>query len=190
MNTATSSVEFSFNNIMYKQIDGISMGSPLGPALANIFVGFYEQQLFQTTNKPTVYYRYVDDTFALFKLESDCDKFFSSLNSLHPVLHFTFEKEANQSLPFLDVFVEKSGNNFLTSIYRKPTFTGQYLRWDSFGPTKRKTNLIGTLVHRALKICSKSKLQQELDQIRAILLNNGYPEYIINTSISKNFKKI
>ena len=70
MNMATSSVEFSFNNIMYKQIDGISMGSPLGPALANIFVGFYEQQLFQTTNKPTVYYRHVDDTFALFKLES------------------------------------------------------------------------------------------------------------------------
>ena len=189
MNMATSSVEFSFNNIMYKQIDGISMGSPLGPALANIFVGFYEQQLFQTTNKPTVYYRYVDDTFAIFKLESDCDKFLSSLNSLHPALHFTFEKEANQSLPFLDVFIEKSGNNFLTSIYRKPTFTGQYLRWDSFGPTKRKTNLIGTLVHRALKICSKSKLQQELDQIRAILLNNGYPEYIINTSISKKISK-
>ena len=76
-----------------------------------------------------------------------------------------------------------------SSIYRKPTFTGQYLRWDSFGPTKRKTNLIGTLVHRALKICSKSKLQQELDQIRAILLNNGYPEYIINTSISKKISK-
>ena len=189
MNMATSSVEFSFNNIMYKQIDGISMGSPLGPALANIFVGFYEQQLFRTTSKPTVYYRYVDDTFALFKLESDCDKFLSSLNSLHPALHFTFEKEVNQSLPFLDVFIEKSGNNFLTSIYRKPTFTGQYLRWDSFGPTKRKTNLIGTLVHRALKICSKSKLQQELDQIRAILLNNGYPEYIINTSISKKISK-
>ena len=97
MNMATSSVEFSFNNIMYKQIDKISMGSPLGSALANIFVGFYEQQLFQTTNKPTVYYRYVDDTFALFKLESDCDKFLSCLNSLHPALHFTFEKEANQS---------------------------------------------------------------------------------------------
>ena len=92
-------------------------------------------------------------------------------------------------MPFLDVFIEKSGNNFLTSIYRKPTFTGQYLRWDSFGPTKWKTNLIGTLVHRALNICSKSKLQQELDHIRAILLNNGCPEYIINTSISKKVSK-
>ena len=36
MKTTTTSVEFSFNNIMYRQIDGIAMGSPLGPALADI----------------------------------------------------------------------------------------------------------------------------------------------------------
>ena len=39
MQLATSSVEFSFNNNMHRQIDGVAMGSPLGPALANIFVG-------------------------------------------------------------------------------------------------------------------------------------------------------
>ena len=42
MKTATTSVEFSFNNIMYRQIDGVGMNSPLGPALENIFVGYYE----------------------------------------------------------------------------------------------------------------------------------------------------
>ena len=42
MKTETTSVEFSFNNIMYRQIDGVAMGSPLGSALANIFVGYYE----------------------------------------------------------------------------------------------------------------------------------------------------
>ena len=45
MKTATTSVEFSFNNIMYRQIDGVAMGSPLGPTLANIFVGYYESKL-------------------------------------------------------------------------------------------------------------------------------------------------
>ena len=42
MKTATTSVEFSFNKIMYRQINRVGMGSPLGPALENIFVGYYE----------------------------------------------------------------------------------------------------------------------------------------------------
>ena len=42
MKTATTSVEFSFSNIMYRQIDGVGMDSPLCPALENIFVGYYE----------------------------------------------------------------------------------------------------------------------------------------------------
>ena len=41
MQMASSSVEFSFNNIMHRQIDGVTLGSPLGSSLANIFVGYY-----------------------------------------------------------------------------------------------------------------------------------------------------
>ena len=68
----------------------------------------------------------------------------------------------NDSLPFLDVFAEKPNTGFLTSVYRKPTFTGQYIRWNSFCPKQRKVNLVKTLVHRVLMICSKSKLHAEL----------------------------
>ena len=110
------------------------MGSPLGPALANIFVGYYETELFQSTLKPEMYYRYMDDTFIVFNNESQCDVFLDKLNSLHPSLHFTFEKESNCSLPFLDVLVEKLSSGFITSIYRKPTFTKQYIRWNFFSP--------------------------------------------------------
>ena len=35
------SVEISFDNIMYRQFDGVSMGSPIGSVLANIYAGFH-----------------------------------------------------------------------------------------------------------------------------------------------------
>ena len=136
-----------------------------------------------------MYYQYVDDTFAVFNDEDKCNEFFSHLNSLHPLLLFTFEKECNRILPFLDVLVEKNDHEFVTSIYRKPTFTGQYIFWNSFCSTKRKTNLISTLVHRALVICSKSTLQKELSNIRSILINNGYPEAVINAVITKKMNQ-
>jgi len=69
MQLAASSVEFSFNNNMYRQIDGVAMGSPLGPALANIFVGHQEEKLFKVVNRPLAYFRYVDDTFAVFNIQ-------------------------------------------------------------------------------------------------------------------------
>ena len=55
MGIATKSVAFSFNETMFRQIEGVSMGSPLGPILANIFVGFHKRRLFDKSPKPFTY---------------------------------------------------------------------------------------------------------------------------------------
>ena len=39
---ATTESSFIFDNKLYKQIDGVAMGSPLGPTLANSFLCHYE----------------------------------------------------------------------------------------------------------------------------------------------------
>ena len=85
INIATTSVKFSFNNKMYKQIDGVAMGSPLGQVLANIMVGYQEEKLFIDNNQPLIYFRYVDDTFAVCNCHDECnyDQFSKQLNSLH-----------------------------------------------------------------------------------------------------------
>ena len=183
---ATQGVEFSFNNQMYKQLDGVTIGSPLGPALANIFVGFHVSRLFTNTAKPGVYFCNVDDAFFIFGSEVECDCFLVSINQLHPALNFTVEKEQNNSLNFLDVPVEKGGTGFLTSIYRKPTFTGQYIGWNSFSPKVRKINLIKPLVQRALLICSTTKLDSELDTIKQLLIHNRYLEDSLFLAFRKN----
>ena len=128
----TSGVEFSFDDVMYRQTDGVAMGSPLGPVLADIFVGWCESRI-PDGAWPQMYCRFVDDSFAHVDHRQDCERFLEILNSLHPALQFTCELENDGRLPYLDVSIEKSKNDgILTSIYRKPTFTGLYITWDSF----------------------------------------------------------
>ena len=130
-----------------------------------------------------MYSRYV------FSNEDECNLFLDSLNSLHPSLRFTFKKESNLALPFLDVLVEKSFSKFITSISREPTFTGQYLRWNFFSTRKRKTNLILTLTHRSFAICSPEKLSSAFDKIKLILQTIGYSEHVIKLLIAKKKKQ-
>ena len=103
-------------------------------------------------------------------------------------MNFTFEKKVNQSLPLLDVQAEKVGSKLITSIYRKPTFTGQYLNWKSFNPGKRKISLIFTLTHRASMICSDCKLQAKLKKFFSILLMNDYFDHVIDKAIARKLK--
>ena len=168
-------MELSFDGKMYRQIDGVAMGSPLGPVLANIFLGYCES-LIPEDKWPDLYRRYVDDTFSLFlRGELDALLFLNLLNGLHPSLQFTMEREIEGKLPFLDIQVFRESNRFTTSIYRKPTFTGVYTRWDSFCPTSQKIALIRSLTLRAKRICSEEHLDDELGKLNSIFAKNGYP---------------
>jgi len=112
---------------MYQQTDGIAMGSPFDSVLANSFVGCHEALLYDSTflHGPKV----VDGTFVILKTNSDSEICYNKLNSLHPSLKFTVEKETDVILPFLDVKIKKDTNKFLTSVYRKLTFMGKFRKW-------------------------------------------------------------
>ena len=40
---ATSQTHFLFHGLFYDQVNGVAMGSPLVPVLANLFMGYHEQ---------------------------------------------------------------------------------------------------------------------------------------------------
>ena len=87
------------------------MRSPLGPALVNIFVRYYEEKLFSQTKKPPTYLRYVDNTFAICDHEVKANDFLTKLNCFYPSLRFTFEKE--KCLLFLDVYIQRTDAGFV-----------------------------------------------------------------------------
>ena len=43
LSLAIKELYFIFNNILYKQIDGVAIGSPLGPSIANVFLAQHKQ---------------------------------------------------------------------------------------------------------------------------------------------------
>ena len=70
------------NDRLCKLIDGVTMGSPLGPTLANFFLG-HIAELFNnsTVHKPKLYLRYIDGIFAVFDDDQICERFLSVLKS-------------------------------------------------------------------------------------------------------------
>ncbi|XP_057299414.1 uncharacterized protein LOC130630029 [Hydractinia symbiolongicarpus] len=187
LSLATENSYFTFDGQLFKQVDGVAMGSPLGPSLANAFLSHHEKTWLDncpSSFKPVYYKRYVDDVFVLFSSPSHLPLFKDYLNRQHINISFTFECEADKTLPFLDVSVSRNESKFVTSIYRKPTFSGVYTNYNSFLPEEYKTGLIMTLIFRIFKIVSDfSRFHLEMQDLRNILLRNGYPSSLIDQCI-------
>ena len=103
---ATNESYFIFNEFFNKQLDGVAMGSPLGPTLANTFLCFDEKKWLQQCPeefKPVYYRKYVDDNFVLFKSSDHLIKFRDYLSKSHPNMKISFEEKKNGKLSFLDL---------------------------------------------------------------------------------------
>ena len=167
---------FLFNGINYYQIDGVAMGSPLGPVLANLFMGYHEKIWLEEfkTCEVVLYRRYVDNIICLFACEKDADKFFTFLNSRHPNIKFTFEKEKDSKIAFLDICINETNHSFCTSVFRKSTSIGVYTNFSSFIPFSYITELIKTLIHRTYAISSSWNLFHDKIKNTKHLLEKKY----------------
>ena len=135
----------------------------------------------EVTFKPVYCRRYVDDIFVLFRSQDHLIKFRDYFNKCHPNMNFLFGQQKNGKLSFLDVEVSRDGNTFVTSVYRKPTFSGVYKHFDSFLPSTYKIGMIYTLVFRCFRICSYwNKFHKEIIFLKDIFLKNGYPASFID----------
>ena len=154
-----NSTYFVFKGQHYEQLEGAAMGSPLSPIIANLYMENFETKALSTApNPPTLWKRFVDDTFVVIK-KCHQEEFFHHINSNEDSIQFTAEDtHADGTLPFLDVLViPQPDGSLATTVYRKPTHTGQYLQWDSHHAISAKYSVISTLFHRAKEVCSSNQ---------------------------------
>jgi hypothetical protein len=180
---------FVFNGKVYKQIDGMAMGSPLGPIFANIFLTHFENTFMKNAPvQPLFYRRYVDDTFWLLPINSDVNSLLTYMNSCHPNMKFTFETEKNNSLNFIGLTVSHNVSacnfGFSTKVYRKPTSTELYMNFNSFIPLQYRLSVFKCLVFRAIRLCSSwIDISDEILSLRAMLLRNAFPSWVLDRII-------
>ena len=129
------------------------MGSPLGRILAGVFIVKLENMLVPKLKQHIKNWRrYVDDTF-LYVKNSSIEYVWSVLETFHSNIKFTYEKEVNNTLPFLYILFIRNSDHIQTIAYRKETKNDLYLHWHVFAPISWKRATLRTLVNRAYIIC-------------------------------------
>ena len=181
---------FSFNDKVFKQIQGTAMGTKMAPSYANIFMHEIEQGFLQTqTIKPLVWKRYIDDIFVIWTAnQTQLDDFLLKLNQYHHTIKFTSET-SQTSVNFLDMTIYK-GHNFTQTnkldykTYFKPTNTFQYLHFKSAHTKNTKTAVIKGETKRFQRTNSeKPNYEQTIEQFKHHLISRGYPTHLITESI-------
>ena len=183
----TCNVLMSTHDGFYRQVDGLAMGSPPAPMLANGWLYKYDAII---RDNAKLYARYMDDIIRSIKRQDIEDKLIE-INSLHEKLKFTFEREVEQLLAFLDMLIKRDSNRLSSTWYQKPTDTGLVMNYHALSPKRYKKSVVAGFVHRIYRACSSWQLfHDSLERAKQILERNQYPPQFYNPIIKQALVKI
>ena len=177
---------FQYKDKYYLQIQGLPMGSPISPIVADIVMEeLIDQCINITNNKPKILTKYVDDIFAIVNKTSKSD-FLNLLNKFHKNIKFTIEEEKNNKLAYLDTLVIRDNNNIRFDWYKKPTSSGRLMNFYSKHPKNIIMNTAKNFTRRVLNISDRIYWKKNIANIKQTLHNNNFPKYLIQQIIDKH----
>ena len=120
--------------------------------------------------------------------------FIEQANNHHPTIKFTAEI-SDKETTFLDTYIDKGERLERDAIldvrtHFKPTETFQYTHFSSCHPQGVKKGFIKGEALRLLRTnSSKIIFEEKITNFKAHLLQRGYPEDLINTTLSGEFQR-
>ena len=183
---ASTNVVMSTHDGYYIQKDGLAMGSPPAPPLANIWLAKREPTI---RDDAKLFERYMDDVIRSIKQDVVEEKL-REINSMHNNLKFTIEIEQEGKIPFLDMMLTRNGKKLASTWYCKPTDTGLVMNFHALAPRRYKRSVVSGFVHRIHRACSTwENFHLSLQRAKSVLEKNQYPppfyEPIIEETILK-----
>ena len=139
----------------------------------------------QSTKKPLVWKRFIEDIFCLWDTnKEDIDQFIEHANSCHPTIKFTAEVSQTETT-FLDTTVykgERFENERILDVHThfKPTETFQYTHFKSCHPTGVAKGFVTGEALRLLRTnSSKNKFEENIQNFKTSLISRDYPEKMV-----------
>ena len=106
------------------------------------------------------------------------------------ILNYTSEIEKYKQINFLDVTIEKKDERSITSVFTKPTSSGDYTNYKGSFPQQYKVRVIKTLLHRAYHISANYfLLDNEFKRIKQKLINKKFSIQLIDKTINNFLSK-
>ena len=202
---------FEFNDSVYQQRIGTSMGTKPAPDYANVFLAKKVDKRFWEIAKKyqengiipmKSMKRFLDDIFLIFlgsieKLHA----FFHEINQIHPTIKFTMAHTTPkhdlmkpsvcqcpqiEAIPFLDTLCQIKNGKISTDLYRKPTDRNQYLLPSSCHNIKVTNSIPFSLAMRINRVCSEPEQRDSrFQEMKDMLLNREYLPGVIDGAIRK-----
>ena len=176
-----------FNEIIYLQIKGTAMGTPVAVTYSNIFIYGIEQPILQEIN--TQYYtRYIDDIFSIFNTTENAQNFLRIFNSYCPTIKLESVTISHTGI-FLDLelqIIKNANTSIIThKIYQKPINKYQYIPVISnHNPTIFKNFVVQELKRYQLACTDQNDFNSIAIQFENRLKLRGYPQEIYNNAIT------
>ncbi|KAL8561484.1 hypothetical protein ACOMHN_011166 [Nucella lapillus] len=165
------------------------MGTPLAPAVANLFMAWLEERLLDSSPVPVsaeFWRRFIDDIFVLWRhSDEDLEQFIDHLNSFHPTIKFTFESSSSK-LSFLDIEISLKDGYLHSDLFTKPTDSRGYLSPRSCHPGHVHKSIPYSQFLRLRRLCSEeTAFKRRCHEMVAHFKARGYSYKILKTALEK-----
>jgi hypothetical protein len=176
---------FMFNGEFYHQQDGLAMGQPYSPVIANLVVEILLEEVIEKLDFEIPFLKiYVDDIITAVPIDL-VEYTVNIFNGYNPRLQFTSECEENSRLAFLDLeLIHNEDNTISTEWYMKPTSSGRIINYNSNHPMTLKMNTAYGFINRVMSLTSNLNYNTRNTCVK-MLRKNDYPLSLINRLMNR-----
>lgn len=178
---------FSFNQGIFRQCNGLSMGNKLSQVLAEIFIGVGLQNVFSKipANNKTRLMIYIDDLLTICHKHSIDDLKNQIMKECGGInLKLEIENEQKE-VTFLNMEISNYSGEIITKWWQKPQSSNRILDYYSYHPRNMKLNIIKEYLRNALRITSPIFWDITTNSVKKVLRNSNYPKKLIRETIKQ-----